>query len=143
MISRKLKNAALVLGSICLISIIGYFTYQGYWYFHPQFALGSAKSSDSLDYSFSVPTIEIRESVFGTSDNAESVLKDFSNENSAFLEKISTEYEKPINIKYDVTYEDGKTVFSFYGTACSKADKSIVEINEKLVFASIAKTQGN
>lgn len=115
--------------------------YQAYFYHHPKFALGSAKSSDAADYSFSVPVIEVRESVFGMSDYAEDVLKEFSKDNAAFAERISSEYEKPIHIDYDVRYEDGRTVFSFSGTACNKSNKEIVDISEELVFGFIATEQ--
>lgn len=139
MISKKTKNGIFILAGICFICVIGYFIYQAYWYNHPKLILGCAKSSGSLDYSFSFPVIEVRESIFGMSNHAENILKDFSKENAGLQEKISMEYEKPINIKYDVTYEHGETVFSFYGTACDKTDKSVVEINEKIVLGYIAK----
>lgn len=139
MILKKMKNAILALGSICFVCVIVYITYQAYFYHHPQFTLGNANSSDAADYHFSVPVIEVRESVFGMSDHAADVLKEFSNNNAAFAERISSEYEKPIHIDYDVRYEDGRTIFSFSGTACSKMNQEIVHINEELVFGFIAK----
>lgn len=139
MTSKKIKNAILALEIICSVCVIVYITYQAYFYHHPQFTLGSAKSSDSADYSFSVPVIEVKESVFGMSDHAADVLKEFSSEYEAFAEKIQSEYEKPIHIDYDVRYEEGRTVFSFSGTACSKTNKELVNINEELVFGFITK----
>lgn len=137
--SKKLKKAIFFIGAMCIVCVIAYVTYQVYFYHHPQFTLGSAKSSDSTDYSFSVPVIEVRESVFGMSEHTADVLKEFSNDYEAFAKRVASEYEKPIHIEYDVRYEEGRTVFSFSGTACSKAEQAIVDINEELVFGSVVK----
>lgn len=138
---KKIKNGIIVLVTAVFVCSITYFAYQLYLYYNPELELCELSPAESLDYSFSIPTIAMKESVFGMSEEMENKLRNFTDKMIHFQEMIVTKYEKPIKLDFDIRYENGKTILVYSGTACDKSSKNLVEVNEEVVLDFIVKTK--
>lgn len=136
---KKIKNGIIVLVILVFICMITYFGYQLYLYYNPELELCRLSSAESLDYSFSIPVIAMKTSVFGMSEEMENELRNFTDKTAQFQEMIVTKYEKPIKLDFDIRYENGKTIIVYSGTACDKINKNIVEVDEEVVLEFIVK----
>lgn len=136
---KKIKNGIIVFVILVFICMITYFAYQLYLYYNPELELCKLSPAESLDYSFSIPTIAMKNSVFGMSEEMENKLSDFTDKMAHFQEMIVTRYEKPIKLDFDTRYENGKTIIVYSGTACDKISKDIVEVDEEVVLDFIVK----
>ncbi len=133
-----MKKKKLIIGiiSVIVLIILGVGIKEVYDYYHPEIYLYYEVLDDrERDLFFASPGYMIGGgSCFGYAPKFDKEVKEMSVKINEVQEWIWTEFDTPIHVNVDIERVDGKTIFTYTGTAVSKATGKVEEINKQVTL---------